>query len=189
MYKPGQYLGKAVRGDDLSRREALPALGEGLAGLVAAFHAGSMISPSEASAQSKAHAAVPRRLTIDEYYQQARPADHIMPGAREQDYSFATVKTHGFAFFKREWADYYVKNMDGKGEKMRKLFHSIDGKELHTGTIFDFAKFDNYWINNADQCEEVAFTGQYIEWKLPKEGKRVAVPMDRSIMSEIEKLW
>ena len=99
MYKPGQYLKRAFSGEDINTREALGAIGEGLAGLVLTLSGGSMLSPSPANAQSKANAAVPKRLTIDEYYQQARPAEHIMPGARIGDY-FVSLKKPWLWFFK-----------------------------------------------------------------------------------------
>ncbi len=189
MYKPGQYLGKALSGEDINTREALGALGEGLVGIVAAFSGASLLSPSVANAQSKAHAAVPKRLTIDEYYQQARPADHIMPGAREQDFGYADITTHGTHFPGKEWTDYYLHDLEGKRDAMQNIFKAIDGELLPNGVIFDFEKFHDYWVNNEERYDIVRFSGNYMKWRLPGERKIVIIPMDRNTMNSVLKLW
>ncbi len=189
MYKPGQYLRRALSGEDVNTREALGALGEGLVGIVAAFSGASLLSPSPANAQSKAHAAVPKRLTIDEYYQQARPADHIMPGAREQDFGYAAIKTHGSHFPGNEWTEYYLHDLEGKRDAMQNIFKALDGEMLPNGVIFDFGKFHDYWVNNEDNYDIVMFTGNYMHWRSPRKSKSVIIPMDRNAMNSVLELW
>ena len=128
------------------------------------------------------------RISVEEYYQRAKPADEIAPGLRTQDFGYASISTHGFSFYGNEWADAY-KDKTEKGEKLRNIFKKED-KQIFTfdgiNYQFNFDKFNSYWTNLENDIRFVNFAGNFMMWNVPKERKVYILTLDNEIIEKIK---
>jgi hypothetical protein len=166
MYKPGEALYKALKGEPIDHREKLTAIGEGLVGLVLSMKVGSeLFKPSEVSAAE--------RISIEEYYRRAKPADEIIPGLRFKYFGDTGVNTPGFSLYGNEWFEAY-NDQGEKGKRLRRIFKENDKKMITTNGIafqFDFKKFNDYWVNFGNMVRFVDFRSGYMDWNVPNEKK------------------
>jgi hypothetical protein len=188
-YIPGKALSTALVGD-VTRREGLVALVEGISGLSKSVResVASFLRPRAAYAQSASPSQV-GRVSVEDYYRVANNAEHISPGARIGQYR-QPIKGTGFGFLEEEWQKLYGDRAKGINQFYGYL-SEIDGKTIKvdgTSFVFDSKKLIDFIEKEHGKFRAVAFYGNFMFLEYEDRSKKVVVPLTLDVIGKIRTL-
>ena len=139
----------------------------------------SLAMPIPVGADEEETVSEPNKVTIEEYYQRAKPADDLMPGARIGDYQLFVKGLH-WTFLNGRWNEIYSGQTE-QGETLRAVLRNAHG--------FDADRFDSFCRWKKDELYKViVFNEGYLLLSPKSKFHKIVIPIPPALAKRLQKL-
>lgn len=132
--------------------------------------------------------------TIDRLYEDALPADYVMPGARMIDRRKSYTKDEELRFKYDDWTDYYFIREEIH-EDIQSVFKELDDKCICVNTphilnraiIFDFKKFNDYNASKKGRFMDVSmYSKGFMVFRTADDNYALITPINSGVIDTIK---
>ncbi|MBI4453370.1 hypothetical protein HY636_01885 [Candidatus Woesearchaeota archaeon] len=172
----------------MNRRQLLIAGGIGILSLVTPKISEKGIDFLVSEAEAKPY------KTIERLYEDALPADYVMPGARMVDRRKSYAKDEELLFKYDDWTDYYFVREDIHKD-IQNVFKGLDGKcicvntphILNRAVIFDFKKFHDYNTSKKGRFMDVSlYSKGFMVFRTADDNYALITPINSGVIDTIK---